>query len=127
MLELETLVSLQRLFSTFARRWLARASVMEALLSYDWPGNIRELQNFIERAMILSSSPLLQVPLADLKRPVTKAVGSAPTVFSGGPPGTRQELERSYGFDALQKSNWVGGGPHGAAALLGLSRTTLNY
>ncbi len=90
---------------------------MSTLVSYDWPGNIRELQNLIERAVILSAGPVLHVPLAGLHA----QPGSAPAKK----PGTLEEAERRAILGALQAADWVVSGPRGAAAALGLKRSTL--
>jgi formate hydrogenlyase transcriptional activator len=92
------------------------SETMEALTRYSWPGNIRELQNIIERAVILSSGTVLQVPLGELT--------SSPNV-PGAPPRTLEEAERRHILQALDESNWIVGGPHGAAARLGMKRSTL--
>jgi formate hydrogenlyase transcriptional activator len=92
---------------------------MEALTSYSWPGNVRELQNFIERTVILTPGTVLRPPLADLKQPV---VQKPSTELS-----TLEEMEREHVMRALRASNWTIGGPNGAAARLGLKRTTLAY
>jgi formate hydrogenlyase transcriptional activator len=93
--------------------------VMEALRRYDWPGNIRELQNFIERSVLMTEGRQLQPPLAELTR-------IAPAK-SSQTDRTLAEVERVYIADTLRKTNWVVGGPEGAAAKLGLPRTTLIY
>jgi len=90
---------------------------MNALLRYPWPGNIRELQNLIERAMILSTGPILQVPLGDLPASTEDIVS--------GELETLEQAERRTILDALKAAKWVVSGPRGAAALLGLKRTTL--
>jgi formate hydrogenlyase transcriptional activator len=95
------------------------ARTMEVLASYHWPGNVRELQNFIERAVILSPGTSLRAPLDDLKQDTTQA---STTIFS-----TLEEMEREHVLRALRESNWVTGGPHGAAVRLGMKRTTLAY
>ncbi|HTP28670.1 MAG TPA: sigma 54-interacting transcriptional regulator [Anaeromyxobacteraceae bacterium] len=92
---------------------------MEALQCYDWPGNVRELQNFLERAVILSPGPVLRPPLAQLKHAVVQDSRSA--------AGTLEEIERDHILRALRESNWVIAGPQGAAARLGMKRTTLVY
>ena len=92
--------------------------VMEALRLHDWPGNIRELQNFIERAVVLTEGRLLRPRLAELSR-------TAPAAATNNPGGTLAEMERVYITETLQRTNWVVGGPAGAAAKLGLPRTTL--
>jgi formate hydrogenlyase transcriptional activator len=90
---------------------------MDALRSYPWPGNIRELQNFLERAVILTPGPTLRPPLSELKRAV------APRTRSG----TLEDVEREHILQTLQETKWVVGGPRGAAARLGLKRTSLVY
>ena len=86
---------------------------MEALVGYPWPGNIRELQNLIERAVILTKGNVLQLP----------ALPSNPTVPTE--PVTLAEAERDHILNALRESHWVVGGAAGAAARLGVKRTTL--
>jgi formate hydrogenlyase transcriptional activator len=93
-------------------------AVMEALMHYPWPGNVRELQNVIERAVILSPGPLLEVPLGDL--PPAAARARVPAA-----PGTLADAERAHILGVLRQSGWVLGGPDGAAARLGMKRTTL--
>ena len=92
---------------------------MEAFANYAWPGNVRELQNFIERAVILSPGSVLQPPLAELKQPTVRSPSSKLS--------TLKELEREHVLRAVRESNWVIGGPNGAAARLGMKRTTLAY
>ena len=87
-----------------------------AFMSYSWPGNIRELQNTIERAVILSDDGLLPNPLAPLR---TTPVVSSPA------QNTLQGFERALILETLRAADWVVGGPSGAAAKLGLKRTTL--
>jgi formate hydrogenlyase transcriptional activator len=96
------------------------AEAMEALTSYSWPGNIRELQNLIERAVILSSGPTLQVPLGALNGRPTAAVRQ-------GGVETLEEADRRHIIGALESSKWVIGGPNGAAARLGMKRSTLQF
>lgn len=99
-------------------------SAMRALSEYHWPGNIRELENFIERAVILSNGSELQPPLAELakrKEPSSMLVGSAS--YST----TLEEAEREHILRALKAARWVLGGTSGAAARLGMKRTTLQY
>jgi formate hydrogenlyase transcriptional activator len=88
---------------------------MRALQNYAWPGNIRELENYVERAVILSSTSDLFVPISELKRPTV----------SGQPPTTLEDAERQHILKALRETKWVIGGPAGAAARLGMKRTTL--
>src|SRR5579872_1024850 len=92
------------------------ADVMAALVRYDWPGNIRELQNFIQRSVILTKGGVeLQAPVAELTkrgRPIPSA-------------GTLADADRAHIISTLRETNWVVGGRNGAAARLGLNRTTL--
>ncbi|MEN8261800.1 MAG: sigma 54-interacting transcriptional regulator, partial [Pseudomonadota bacterium] len=90
---------------------------MSALCRYSWPGNIRELANLIERGVILSKGPALEVPLGELKRSGGTTV-AAPTLI---------DFEREHILRALSESRWVIGGPSGAAARLGMKRTSLQY
>ena len=105
----------------YARRMSKRietipAETMAVLSHYHWPGNIRELQNLIERSTILSRGPDLQVPLAELKpQPMAAANGVA----------TLEAAEREHILRALRETQWVIGGPKWAAARLGMKRTTL--
>ena len=87
---------------------------MRALSRHTWPGNVRELQNFIERSVILSKGPVLNGSLSDL---TYTARASAPV--------TLEDAERSHILRMLQQTDGVVGGPNGAAARLGLHRTTL--
>ena len=95
------------------------ARTMEALTSYAWPGNVRELQNFVERAVILSPGTSLRAPLKELRQETKR--GSYTTL------STLEEMEREHVLRALRESNWVTGGPNGAAVRLGMKRTTLAY
>jgi formate hydrogenlyase transcriptional activator len=95
------------------------SAVMEALARYPWPGNVRELQNVIERAVILSPGPALQVPLGDLQPAAAQA--PAPTAAAV----TLADAEREHILGALRETGWVVGGPKGAAARLGMKRSTL--
>jgi transcriptional regulator with GAF, ATPase, and Fis domain len=99
------------------------AETMDVLTRYDWPGNIRELQNFIERAVILSSGRTLQAPLSDLKLFSERDPDSTGTVPDN--VITLREADRDHILKALKETNWLIGGPGGAAARLGLKRTTL--
>ena len=92
------------------------ADAMEVLTHYAWPGNIRELQNFIERAVIISPGPALQAPVRELKR------GGKP---AAGPAVTLEAAEREAILRALREANGRVGGEQGAAARLGMKRTTL--
>jgi formate hydrogenlyase transcriptional activator len=91
---------------------ISRAA-MESLILYPWPGNVRELQNVIERSVILTSGDVLQVSGLRPVPPVRTA------------PVTLEEAERDHILKALEESNWVVGGKVGAAARLGVKRTTL--
>jgi len=91
---------------------------MSALCSYDWPGNIRELQNLIERAVIVSKDGVLSNPLP---MPDSQSRNSCPF------PTTLKEIERTTILSALEDRGWVVGGSDGAAAKLGVPRTTLIY
>jgi formate hydrogenlyase transcriptional activator len=93
--------------------------VMDVLKSHDWPGNIRELQNFIERAVVLSPGPVLRPTLPELKQ-MTKQPSAAAA-------RTLAEAEREHILDVLKQTDGLIGGMHGAAARLGLPRTTLVY
>ena len=96
---------------------------MEVLLTHPWPGNVRELQNFIERAVILSPGKVLRPPLAELKQSVEGLDASGQTAAPRAM--TLKDAEREHVLQALAETNWVVGGPKGAAARLGLQRTTL--
>jgi len=93
---------------------------MEALVRYEWPGNVRELQNFIERAVILSPQSILRAPVSELEP-------FQPYEESNAPMNGLAEVERDHILRALQASNWVIGGQSGAAARLGMKRTSLVY
>jgi formate hydrogenlyase transcriptional activator len=92
------------------------SGAMEALMGYDWPGNIRELQNFVERSVILTTGFVLDPPVSEL---LSKKRFPAPI--------TMADCEREHILKAVQEANWVIGGPDGAAARLGLPRSTLMY
>ena len=89
---------------------------VDACISYSWPGNIRELQNVIERAVILSNDGLLP----NLLRPTR-----SPNVVAFPPSTTLKESERILILGSLEATGWLVGGPYGAAARLGMKRTTL--
>jgi formate hydrogenlyase transcriptional activator len=93
-----------------------RTEDMEALTHYHWPGNVRELQNLMERSVILSSGPVLHLPLSHLSR---IPWNDTPKIR------TLAEAERQHILHALQDSDWVIGGPDGASVQLGVKRTTL--
>jgi formate hydrogenlyase transcriptional activator len=92
---------------------------MHALSRYHWPGNIRELENFIERAVILTRGSSLAAPLVELRQQPNGHEGEARSM------STLEEAEREHIRQALQQANWLVGGPSGAAAKLGMKRTTL--
>jgi formate hydrogenlyase transcriptional activator len=108
------------------------AEAMEALVGYAWPGNIRELENFIERAVLLSPGKGLRVPISELK-PVTIAAsaGNDSAPISASPTSsivsisTLEDAERQHILRALRQTEWRIAGPKGAAAILGMKRTTL--
>jgi transcriptional regulator with GAF, ATPase, and Fis domain len=115
------------LVHAFVRRFSARMKrqidvvptpTIEAIKRYDWPGNIRELQNFLERSVIMSAGPVLRAPIESLARSDSNAKTSVE-------PVTLEEAETSHIMRALQQTSWVIGGPKGAAEKLGLKRTTL--
>jgi len=95
---------------------------LEALTRYPWPGNVRELQNYIERAVILAIDAQLRTP-----PPEAKSNGSQPGSTDDLRTTTLREAERRHIVQALRQSNWVVGGPTGAAARLGMKRTSLLY
>ena len=91
---------------------------MLALVSYPWPGNIRELQNFIERSVIVSSGSVLKPPFASLRDAAeTESVGAI----------TLEDAEREHIRKTLEQTRWVVAGPNGAAARLGMKRSTLYF
>ena len=96
-------------------------AVMDALVQYLWPGNIREMQNVIERAVILSQGPALQIPAGEWKQ------AAAPAQARAGTPVTLADAEREHILGILRDTHWVVGGPKGAAARLGMKRTTLQW
>ena len=115
-----------RLVEHFVRKYTARLNkpidtipdeVMEFLKFHDWPGNIRELQNFVERAVVLSPGSVLRPMLADLKQ----IMKQQPVAVSR----TLAAAERDHILEVLDQSDWLIGGQQGAAVRLGLPRTTL--
>jgi len=98
---------------------LIPGEVMEVLKAHDWPGNIRELQNFIERAVVFSPESVLRLPLTDLKL-MTKQPSAAAS-------RTLADAERDHILDVLKQTDGLIGGLGGAANRLGLPRTTLVY
>jgi formate hydrogenlyase transcriptional activator len=104
------------------------SETMNSLCDYHWPGNIRELQNVVERAVILSPGPVLQVALSDLQpngRSVSKLNAPAHPEAQGNMQSVLEETERKQILAALEESRWVVAGPKGAAARLGMKRSTL--
>jgi formate hydrogenlyase transcriptional activator len=96
---------------------------MRALCKYDWPGNIRELQNLIERAVILCRDPVLRVPVRDFHHGTIAAANNGHT----GHHQTLGEAERAHILRTLKEVKWVLGGPRGAALRLGMNRSTLQF
>jgi formate hydrogenlyase transcriptional activator len=117
----EDIPTLVRYFvQQFSRRMNKRietipSAAMTALSRYGWPGNVRELENLVERAVILSQTSELHVPLAELQA----APGETP------PVSTLKATEREHILKILKATKWVLSGPAGAAAQLGMKRTTL--
>jgi formate hydrogenlyase transcriptional activator len=115
------------------------ADMMDALIHYPWPGNIRELENLIERAVLLSPGRELRVPIAELKAfsPANSSYGAfgdsagVVSLVPGGAAGTGssivslEEADRQHILRALRQTEWRIAGPRGAANLLGMKRTTL--
>ena len=109
----------------YARRMNKRvdeipSKTMDALVQYRWPGNVRELQNFIERAVILSPHTVLRAPISELEPFSTHMRANVPMTGL-------EDVERDHILRALEASNWVVGGRNGAAARLGMQRTSLVY
>jgi formate hydrogenlyase transcriptional activator len=109
----------------FARRmgrrihWIA-TTAMNALVGYAWPGNIRELQNLIERAVIRSAGERLEVPVSE----IDEGIGAAK---ARGSSGTLEDAERAHILATLKATRWTLSGPHGAAKRLGINRSTLQF
>ena len=108
----------------FAARMQRRIEViptetLNALRRYAWPGNVRELENLIERAVILSAGPRLTVPLEHLAR------GSTTSMAQNESGSTLEAIKQAHVVRVLEETNWIVGGPRGAAARLGMKRTTL--
>jgi formate hydrogenlyase transcriptional activator len=97
-------------------RWIA-STAMDALVGYSWPGNIRELQNLIERAVIRSGGEWLEVPVSE----IDEGIGAPKT------HRTLEEAERAHILETLRDTRWVLSGPTGAAQRLGLNRSTLQF
>jgi formate hydrogenlyase transcriptional activator len=96
------------------------SDTMAALTSYPWPGNIRELQNLIERSVIRSAGERLEVPVLDMDEGVGVASPS-------GSERTLEEAERAHILAVLKETSWILSGPRGAAIRLGLNRSTLQF
>ena len=92
--------------------------VMAVLQAHDWPGNIRELQNFIERAVLFSPGSVLRLPLGLTQTAPQRSEGASRTLA---------DADREHIFETLEQANWPVGGTDGAADRLGLPRTTLVY
>jgi formate hydrogenlyase transcriptional activator len=122
----EDIPKLVRHFTEFYARRLGKRideiphETMNALMRYPWPGNVRELQNFIERAVILSPQSVLRAPTSELEPLRMTAQANVPMTGL-------EEVERDHILRALDVSNWVVGGSNGAAARLGMKRTSLVY
>ncbi|HXU21215.1 MAG TPA: sigma 54-interacting transcriptional regulator [Verrucomicrobiae bacterium] len=93
------------------------SDIMKALTRWEWPGNIRELENFVERSVILSKGPALWAPLAELE---------LPSEYPSSESSTLESTEKDHILKILRETEGVIAGPQGAAARLGLKRTTLN-
>jgi formate hydrogenlyase transcriptional activator len=119
----EDIPTLVRYFTQRYARKLRKAitsigsETMSALCRYPWPGNIRELENFVERSVILSRGSMLEAPLGEL----------APLHRRKADMSTLKDLQREHVLRALNESNWVIGGRFGAAAKLGMKHTSLQY
>jgi formate hydrogenlyase transcriptional activator len=96
------------------------SETMSALVRYPWPGNIREMQNVIERAVILSRGTVLHIPSDDLK-------SRTPDGGEMNGCATLEEVERKHILSVLEQTNWVFAGPKGAAVRLGIKRPTLQF
>jgi formate hydrogenlyase transcriptional activator len=118
--------ALVRHFVQHAARRMNRAidtiscETMEAMMQYPWPGNIRELENIIERAVILSPGPVLRVPIQDLRTRIAPGHNRKQSQ-------TLEEIERKHILATLKETRWVLSGPRGAAMRLGLNRATLYF
>jgi formate hydrogenlyase transcriptional activator len=99
--------------------WIS-SGAMDALTQYSWPGNIRELQNLIERAVIGSAGERLEVPVSEIEESI-----AAPKTRAS--QGTLEEAERVHILATLKATRWVLAGPHGAAMRLGMNRSTLQF
>jgi formate hydrogenlyase transcriptional activator len=115
----------QRFVQQAARRMYKKidtipSETVDALIHYRWPGNIRELENVIERAVILSPGPVLRLSPRDLKSRITSGQNT-------DRHQTLEEVERNHIVRTLKETSWVLSGPSGAASRLGLNRSTLYF
>jgi formate hydrogenlyase transcriptional activator len=105
------------------------SEAMNALVRYSWPGNIRELQNVVERAVIVSTGPVLKVPVDDLvvraRAADAQSEEPAPIDTARNMRGMLEDTERKQILSALEQTRWIVAGPSGAAKLLGMKRSTL--
>ncbi len=110
------------------------SDTMTTLIKYPWPGNIRELQNVIERAVILTKGPVLNIPSDDLRvsNGNSLAMAAAASANAATPSGSSHNMravlddaERQQIIAALEQTNWIVAGPNGAASRLGIKRSTL--
>ncbi len=119
----------------FARRMNKRietisSETMKALVRYHWPGNIRELQNVIERAVILSNGPVLRIAVSELKTKMRIPEQNSRTPVQPAQKhirGVLADTERAEVLKALEETGWIVAGPNGAAARLGMKRSTLQF
>jgi formate hydrogenlyase transcriptional activator len=106
------------------------SATMDTLCQYHWPGNIRELQNVIERAVIISAGPVLGFDVGDLKLSKGSHTQEGPTNSKSATKGALndilKETQREQILKALEECNWIVAGPDGAAARLGMKRSTLH-
>jgi len=112
----------------FARQMNRRIEIIPrdtiaAMQQYAWPGNIRELANVVERSTILSPGPTLEISVAEFERPAARMSHAG---ARSDHPATLAELERAHILAVVEDANWRIAGPRGAAARLGMKRTTLH-
>ena len=105
--------------------WSIPDESMARLVEYAWPGNIRELQNVLERALILSDSGRLEVPMLRRAAPREELGNAAPA--AKGPPDMLETVSRAHILSVLNAAGWVVAGSTGAAARLGMKRSTLHF